>query len=758
MSTIDASEQSKAKSTLLIENIRSPYVDVVVGIRTERLSDSFTYYAPPDFNLQVGHQVRVPFGKKEITGIVVALRQNTSLDYTKPVTSLVHESPVVSHRQLQLAYWMSEKYLSPIHEAISLMMPPGQNLKNMQKVSISRKMPKPNQFRTEGAKRLYEYLETKKSPLLAKTLITRLGPWARNALLTLHRNHLLKIHEPVPKQNTQLVSPSEPFVQLAKSNNSVISPILTQPQSKAVEKIKFSINSGSNSNKKFLLKGVTGSGKTEVYLQAISYVLSQGRQAVVLIPELSLTPQMLDRFEARFPGNVVAFHSGLSDSVHRKNWWMIHNKQANVVIGSRSALFAPHRDLGIIVIDEEHEWTYKQQEQQPRYHARDVAFRLSELNDCVVILGSATPDLSTYYSAQNGLIETMELPSRIQDSGAFLPLAKVSTVDMRMELKNGNRSIFSDLLKSSLIETYEQGNQSLLFLNRRGTANIVQCRSCGFSLKCSRCNIAYTFHAPNKLICHRCNKSRLTPNSCPNCKSSQIKYLGIGTQRVVDKVSELIPGAKILRWDRDTVKSIKDHEAILSNFASRKANILVGTQMIAKGLHLPNVTLVGVILADIGLNSADLRASERTFQVLTQVAGRAGRGESVGRVVIQTYNPEHYAIRSAAKQNYKEFYDKEIQFRRSLSYPPYSGQIRLTLNLQNPTVATREAQRMGNALKSELRSWDIRDLRIIGPAPSSQSPNRGSSSWSINILGLNPHILLEKINLPHSWKVDVDPY
>lgn len=730
-----------------------PYVDVVVGIRTDNPKISFTYSVPPDLVLQVGHQVRVPFGQKEVTGVVVALRAQTALDYTKPVSSLVYEWPVISNTQLNLAYWISENYLSPIYEVISMMMPPGLHLRNIQRISIRRNFPKPQHFSTEGAKRLYEYLDNKKGPLLAKTLEVRLGPWTKNALLVLGKENLLQFH--TEKEITETIG----LASFPKTNkNQEPTPLPTPSQSNAINIINSSIDSTTENRKHFLLKGVTGSGKTEVYIQAISHALSRGKQAVLLVPELSLTPQTLARFESRFPGNVIAFHSGLTSTQHRKNWWAIQNKQANVVIGSRSALFAPHHNLGIIVIDEEHEWTYKQQDQQPRYHARDVAFKLAELSNSVVLLGSATPDLSTYYAAEKGFIIPLELPTRIQKSGAPSSLANVEVVDMRSELKEGNRSIFSKLLKSYLIETYERGEQALLFLNRRGTANVVQCRTCGFALKCSRCNTSFNFHAPDKLVCHRCNKNRYAPSNCPKCKSSQIKYLGIGTQRVVDQVSELIPEAKILRWDRDSAKSIKDHESILSEFSSGKSNILVGTQMIAKGLDFPNVTFVGVILADIGLNSADLRSSERTFQVLTQVAGRAGRGQGNGNVVIQTYNPEHYAIRAAAKQNYQDFYDQEIQFRRSLTYPPFSQQIRLTLNSQNQSLAQREAQRVGNILRHEIRSWDIQEIRIIGPAPSIPSARKGYWSWNLTILGTNPNLLLEKINLPQSWRVDVDPY
>ncbi len=507
----------------------------------------------------------------------------------------------------------------------------------------------------------------------------------------------------------------------------------------------------------FLLHGVTGSGKTEVYLRALARAISMGRRAIVLVPEIALTPQTIARFAARFPDRVAVLHSRLSLGEQFDVWQRIKGGAFDVVIGSRGALFAPQPDLGLIVIDEEHEWTYKQQEQLPRYHARDVAIKLSELTNSVVILGSATPDVSSYHRAQRGEFRLLQLPERIS-GGEISPLPQVEVVDLRRELKEGNRSIFSRSLSRSIAESLAAREQVILFLNRRGTATFVQCRDCGFVLRCRRCDVSLTYHAAeDDLVCHRCNHRTKIPHVCPNCLSRRIKFLGIGTQRVQEEVAKAFPEAQLLRWDRDVTRGKHSHEQIMDRFLAHEADILIGTQMIAKGLDMPLVSLVGVINADIGLYLPDFRSSERTFQLLSQVAGRAGRGKIGGRVIIQSYTPEHYAVVAAAKHDYSTFYAQEMAFRRQQGDPPFSRLARLIYTHTNAALCQREAERIYHLLEQEKDSQGLPNTTLFGPSPSFIQRVRGRFRWQIIVRSPNPLPLLSQLALPRGWLVDIDP-
>jgi primosomal protein N' (replication factor Y) len=477
----------------------------------------------------------------------------------------------------------------------------------------------------------------------------------------------------------------------------------------------------------------------------------------VLVPEISLTPQTITRFSSRFPDRVAVLHSKLAAGERYDEWHRIKEGLFDVVIGSRGAIFAPQLDLGLIVIDEEHEWTYKQQEQSPRYHCRDVAGKLSELTGATVILGSATPDVTSYFNAKNGVYHLLELPERIaKEEKKELP--KVELIDMRDELKAGNRSIFSRSLSQVISETLAAKEQAILFLNRRGTASFVQCRDCGHVILCRRCQVAMTYHtAEQGLICHQCNYRTRIPNLCPNCGSRRIKYLGVGTQKVAEEVAKWFPAARILRWDRDVTKGKHSHEEILDKFLGHEADILIGTQMVAKGLDMPLVTLVGVISADIALHLPDFRAGERTFQILTQVAGRAGRDIQRGKVVIQTYNPEHYAVAAASKQDYNDFYGKEISYRRQLNYPPFSILALLRFSHTNAEYCYKETMRVFKNLDDEIKSSGLANTSLIGPSPSFIERLRGRYRWQIVIRTPNPAQLLSKITLTQRWSVDIDP-
>jgi primosomal protein N' (replication factor Y) len=537
-------------------------------------------------------------------------------------------------------------------------------------------------------------------------------------------------------------------------------PVLTSSQQTAWESIQDIIVGKarpSSSLPVFLLFGVTGSGKTEIYLRALAQVIATGKRGICLIPEIALTQQTVERFANRFPRRVGVLHSGLSQGERFDEWQWIKKGNCDVVIGPRSALFAPLPNLGLIIIDEEHEWAYKQEDKSPRYHARDVAIRLAQLSDAVVILGSATPDIGSFHKAQEGGYQLVELKERITPRG-YSPLPEVSIVDLREELKAGNTSLLSRSLLTAMKETLAQGEQLILFLNRRGTATFVRCRNCGFIFRCPRCSIALTYHSAEKmLICHRCRYSIPVPQICPRCSRRNLRFLGIGTQRVEEEMRHFFPEARLLRWDRDVITKRYAHEELLKNFREHKADVLIGTQMIAKGLDLPQVTLAGVISADTGLNFPDFRSSERTFQLLCQVAGRAGRGVKAGKVIIQTYSPDNYTIEAAAKHDYLGFYYKEIDYRRRYNYPPFSQLVRLVYSHTNEELCRHEAERMYRLILNEKAREGISGFNIIGPVPTFAYRARGRYRWQLFLRGPDSIRLLSQLTLPRGWIIDVDP-
>ncbi len=534
-------------------------------------------------------------------------------------------------------------------------------------------------------------------------------------------------------------------------------PELTAAQKSAFAAISNALHGTKSHPHVFLLHGVTGSGKTEVYLQALAEAVKLGKRGIVLIPEIALTPQTIERFASRFPHRVAVMHSKLSPGEQFDEWHRIRNGEFDVVIGPRSAIFAPQPDLGLIVIDEEHEWTYKQQDQTPRYHARDAAIKLAELTGAVVILGSATPDVETFYQTQRGSYQLLRLPERVvPQDGAQLP--QVEIVDLRNELKAGNRSIFSRSLARATTKAVSGGEQVILFLNRRGGTTFIQCRHCGFVMRCRRCEVTLTHHfSGDVLICHQCNYKTPVPRACPRCLSRQMKFLGIGTQRLEQEASAAFPGARLLRWDSDITQRKGSHEELLTRFRSRQADILIGTQMVAKGLDIPSVTLVGVVSADTSLNLPDFRAGERTFQLLSQVSGRAGRGVLGGKVIIQTFSPEHYAIQAAAKHDYASFYEREIDYRRQLHNPPFTRLALLTYLHTNDARCQREAERMRDRLAEERDARGISGLSLIGPAPAFIHRLRGRFRWNLVLRGGGLSAFLSRISFPAGWTVDIDP-
>ncbi len=511
----------------------------------------------------------------------------------------------------------------------------------------------------------------------------------------------------------------------------------------------------------FLLHGITGSGKTEIYLRAIADLLARGKRAIVTVPEISLTPQTIQRFAARFPGRVAILHSHLTAGERFDEWRRIRAGQADVVIGPLSAVFAPVPNLGGIVVDEEHEWSYKH-ERTPRYHARDVALKLGEIAGLAVILGSATPSLEMYEAAMRGALRLLSLPERVDaarggrsdDRG----LPPVEVVDLRAELRAGNRSIFSGVLRDALELTLRLREQAILFLNRRGDSTFVLCRDCGHVLRCARCEAPFVYHSDvDDLVCHLCDARRPMPRGCPSCWGDHIRYFGIGTQKLEAEVRKAFPQARVLRWDRDAARVRGAHDEILRAFTNHEADVLVGTQMIAKGLDLPRVTLVGVISADTSLHLPDFRAAERTFQLLTQVAGRAGRGPLGGKVIVQAYTPEHYCIQAAREHAYAAFYERERPFRREHGYPPFGELVRLLHVGYGEARVRREAEQIAAQLRLRLRREARTDVDVVGPAPPFHHKIRGRYRWQILLRGRNLSDVVRSLSLPRGWIVDVDP-
>jgi primosomal protein N' (replication factor Y) (superfamily II helicase) len=555
-----------------------------------------------------------------------------------------------------------------------------------------------------------------------------------------------------------------------------------------------------------LLHGVTGSGKTEIYLRAVEETIRSGRQAIVLVPEIALTPQTVRRFMARFPGRVGLYHHLLSTGERYDTWRRARAGLLSLVVGPRSALFTPFPNLGLIVVDEFHDDSYYQSDPRPYYHACQAAVQYAHLASALCLLGSATPDILTRYRAeaerQSGgsepLYRYISLPTRIlahrqvlerqvqrlsiashyqplSDLADTIDLPAVRVVDMRVELQAGHTAIFSRSLQAALAQVLERKQQAILFLNRRGSATFVFCRDCGYALKCPHCDLPLTSHVlptgqpaylpsglpslplgPHDLQCHYCGYRRKIPKECPECGSRRIREYGTGTERVVDEVRSLFPGVRTLRWDFETTRQKGAHEIIMSHFANHRADVLVGTQMIAKGLDLPLVTLVGVVLADVGLNMPDYRASERTFQILTQVAGRAGRSPLGGQVILQTFQPNHYVIQAAARHDYLDFYQKEINYRRALNYPPFSKLVRLEYRHSDNLHAEQAARNLASQIKDWLDSENRRATDMIGPVPCFFERIGGIYRWQIILRGPDPISLLRNRQIGE-WRIEVDP-
>ncbi len=567
-------------------------------------------------------------------------------------------------------------------------------------------------------------------------------------------------------------------------------PTLTRDQSLVWAEVKQRLQAAAQGApaQPFLLHGVTGSGKTEIYLRAVEQILALGRQAIVLVPEIALTPQTVRRFLGRFPGRVGLVHSGLSQGERYDTWRRARVGEFDVVVGPRSALFTPFENPGLIVVDESHDDSYYQSEAPPYYHAREASVAYARLANAVCLLGSATPDIVSYHHCQRGEWTYLHLPSRIlahrqviqaqmarleiqkpgfgetrsryqplEADAEAIDLPPVSIVDMRRELREGNRSIFSRALQDALREVLDQGQQAILFLNRRGTSTYVFCRDCGHTMRCPNCELPLTYHARQGVLrCHYCRYQRRMPPTCPACKSERIRHYGTGTQRVEDEVNALFPKAHTLRWDHETTRQKGAHDRILRHFSAQRANVLVGTQMLAKGLDLPLVTLVGVVLADVGLSLPDYRTNERAFQVLTQVAGRAGRSPLGGQVILQTFQPENYVIQAAAGHDYQSFYRQELDYRRQLGYPPFTQLVRLEYRHARPEAAEQTANQLAEQVRRWLSEEGRRETRMIGPAPPFFGRIGGIYRWQIILSGPAPITMFRGRDLG-DWRIEVNP-
>jgi primosomal protein N' (replication factor Y) len=574
-------------------------------------------------------------------------------------------------------------------------------------------------------------------------------------------------------------------------------PPLTADQQKAWRKIETALIQSFNGQPQapILLHGVTGSGKTELYLRAVAETLKAGKQAIVLVPEIALTPQTVRRFMGRFPGRVGLVHSQLSSGEQYDTWRRARRGKLSVIIGPRSALFTPLPEPGLIILDESHDDSYYQSNQPPYYHARKAALALSKITGSLCMFGSATPDLVSLYYAQSGRWQNISLPARIlahtetvqaydkefhtasryQPAGeqvSMTDLPPIEVVDMREELKAGNRSIFSRDLQQALQQVLDREQQAILFLNRRGAATYVFCRDCGYTLTCPRCDTNLTYyigglknaandytdhsHQTAALMCNHCGYTRRMPHKCPECQGQHIRHYGMGTQRVEEHIHELFPNARTLRWDHETTRKKGAHDLILSHFTNHRADILIGTQMLAKGLDLPLVTLVGVVLADVGLTLPDYRAGERVFQVLSQVAGRAGRSPLGGKVILQTFTPENEVIQAAARHDYAGFASSELIFREQLRYPPFARLVRLEYRHKNANQAENEARRMGRYLLQQINLQQRRATDIIGPVPCFYARLDGSYRWQIILRGPDPVSMLVDENLD-DWRIETNP-
>ena len=777
------------------------------------LRKEFDYTIPAELagRIEIGSRVKVPFGPRQVLGVVTSLIEESTHTNLRSILKVIGQQSPVTPKVLQLARWIAEYYCCPVEIALKGVLPESVRKEEagwrerlfVRVVPRTTELPKLTKRQEDVWNVIEEWRELPLQELL------RLTGTTAETTRKLEDKGLITIAPQVSERDPyahEHILPTQPLAlnpeQALALEKILIAMDSPAPKGERRESGKEQTVAGSAAPEVFLLHGVTGSGKTEIYLQAIAHALEQGKGAIVLVPEISLTPQTVERFKARFSSGklqtlVAVLHSHLSAGERHDEWHKIRQGRARIVIGARSAIFAPVDPLGLIIVDEEHEHSYKQEE-APRYHARDVAVVRGRMEGAVVVLGSATPSMESFYNARRGKYALLEMKLRVDNQK--MPIVRV--VDMRQENRKAKGAqIFSQQLKEAITQRLEKREQVILFLNRRGWSTSLQCPLCGYVAECPNCSVSLTYHrAAQKLLCHICGHEAQAPRICPNakCANSAIRYSGLGTERVEDTLTKLFPQARIKRMDSDVLKRKDDFRRILADFRTGKIDILVGTQMIAKGLHFPNVTLVGIIYADLGLHVADFRAGERTFQLLTQVAGRAGRGDVEGEVFVQAFTPFHPAIQYARRHDFTGFYDQEIEFREQLKYPPVARIALLMLKGRNEDKVRFSAEHVRAAVeklvaghgsedgkgKSEngelglsLAKADstllpafpaapLRDLIIAGPAPAPLARAESHYRYQIMLrtrqmsaLGRGLAKLCETMQLPEdvSLSVDIDP-
>ncbi len=687
------------------------YADVIVDISLEKLDKTYQYAIPEHLSetAVVGAKVEVPFGggNRKLEGYIMDTSDTPAFDpaRTKEILSVVPGAVSLERRSIALAYWMKEHFGGTMNEALKTVLPVKQEVRNLKKrtIVLTAEGETFEDYYALAVKRKYEARIRLLDALKGKKELDYTEAEQRLRLTAstvdaVCRDGIVSVREETVYRNP------------AKGIQATEKPLLNEEQKTAVETVWAEYSAGKRGT--YLLFGVTGSGKTEVYLELIERVIREGKQAIMLIPEISLTFQTVRRFYERFGERVSVLHSRLSAGERYDQYVRARKGEIDVMIGPRSALFSPFERLGLILIDEEQEGAYKS-EGTPKYHARETAEYLAELTGASLVLGSATPSLEAYTKAKNGAYKLLTLTKRAKE--AVMP--KVEVVDLRQELAEGNRSMFSRKLKEQMQERLIKGEQIMLFLNRRGYAGAVSCRACGEGMKCPHCDISLTFHKGGKLLCHYCGYETVQPKTCPSCGSKYIGLFGTGTQKVEEAVLREFPGTSVLRMDADTTKNKGGHEKIVEAFAKGDAQVLIGTQMIVKGHDFPKVTLVGIIAADLSLYAGDYRAAERTFCLLAQAAGRAGRDKLPGDVVIQTYQPEHYSIVAAATEDYEGFYEQEMAYRRLLRYPPAAHVLAILIQGEEEAVAKAAAVRIADVLQRAKKPEEGFGT-ISGPVPA----------------------------------------
>lgn len=692
------------------------YAEIVINSDALDIDKPFTYEVPEELyeEIKIGQWVKVPFGIKNsiVDGFILSIKKEESIGIrTKKIKCISQNEPLLTKDDIKIVEFLKENYLCKYIDGIRLLIPQGllKGINNKHKLVVSIGDIEASEEIQEKYKEIFNFLKDNGGKYNKSELSKEFG-FSIYKLNKLIKEEYLKVEEEIIYRYN-----FRKYVDYEEKN-------LTEEQYSAINKIK------ESRKNVILLKGVTGSGKTEVYMNLVKDVIINEKSAIILVPEIALTPQMIERFKGRFGREVAVFHSKLSDGERYDEWYRVKEGKASVVIGARSALFLPLRNLGIIIIDEEHENTYKS-EQNPKYVTREVAEFISELKGCKVILGSATPAIETYYRAISGEIELVELKNRIDNK----PMPKIEIIDMREELNKGNISMFSNRLFLEMKEALSKKEQIILFLNRRGFSTFVSCRSCGYVFKCPKCDISMTFHKNGYLVCHYCGHGEKQPNICPKCKSKYVKHFGAGTERVEEEVKKYFKDAKILRMDMDTTRSKNSHESIYNSFKNGEADILIGTQMISKGLDFENVTLVGILAADMSLNLPDYRASEKTFQIITQVSGRAGRGEKEGKVILQTYTPDNYSLNYAKNYDYEGFYNEEFTTRGLMYYPPFGRILLVNVSSKNENAL----KSFMNLLKKELTKIyeGETNIEMLGPVPCIVSKIKDNFRWQIIFKG-----------------------